>query len=179
MAYNSRGGKVIVTNTRANLARVDRALSELHIVPTQVCLDVQLVRLPWTEVASLATGSRMPQLNGEHVALLLRGTTLSGNTMAIEQTAGVAPLYRATVQVTPTMPANGTHVALEMSVAIQRVKTPDMPPPPEPTDIETKLIVEDGVPYVLSCSGPHASAAAEGAQRYVECLTVTATLVTP
>ena len=98
--------------------------------------------------------------------------------MTITQTVGVAPAYRVTAAVAPTVCADYTHMDLEISVLLQRVGDAEERPPPEPTTIETKLFVADGAPYVLSCSGPHDDATG-GERPYLEYLTVTATLVTP
>ena len=170
IGYNCRVSKLIVTSTRENLERIETILHEIDPPFTQVCLDVRVVRLPWAELDRVTQGARASAVAADNTVLLLRGTTRPGNTMVMEETTGAGPA-RLAVDFTPTVAANLHEIDLELSVVLHRT-------PHDPTKIETKLIVEDGVPYMLSCSGPHRGAEEGGTQRYVECLTVTATLVT-
>lgn len=171
IGYDCRTSRLIVTNTRENLEKVERIVEEIDDCPPQVCLDARVLRLPWSELERVTQGARVPASDADSTVLLLRGATVSGNTMLLEETAGAGPA-RLTVTVTPTVAANSREIDLELSVVLQRT-------PHDPTKMETKIIVEDGVPWQLSCSGPHVSAEEGDAQRYLECLTVTATLVTP
>ena len=177
MGYSQRASTLFVTNTLENLLRIAMILAEACESPPQVSLAVRLVRLPWSERDRLATGAPAPKWGPDATVLLLEGTTASGAMLMMKQTVGVPTPTRATVQAVATVAADGAHIDLTLSLHLQGVKAPDGATPPEPTSIETKLVVEDSVPVLLNRSGPRYADGEEDAQRYVECVMVTASLV--
>ena len=180
IGYDRRRCTLYVTNTIENLLRVESIVREISDMPPEVALEVRVTHVPWGELGRMPAGARVPQAGPESVALLLRGRTVSGNALLIEQTAGADTRYRARLMITPTVSADRVIVDLEVELSLveQHAGRPPGGHLLQPNEVDSTLLVKDGVPALLLCSGPHAADRGEGQQRYMEYVTVKATLVT-